>query len=1066
MKLIKKSVATLLSSSIVVAGPAFADNTQVIFRYNPAVVKVQALSVAPMTIPDLYVGETFSASAKASGGIGDVTWSHTGSLPPGVSFTPSGVLSGRPTSAGSFSGISFIATDTTGTQTSFNGVTIPVYSQLTGGDLHDVLGLDETQTLAIPATGGKGPLTFTLASGSLPSGMSISGSSVSGTPNVADVYEGTIRVADVNGRTANVDVNLSVFSILSASASFGDAYVGEAYSGRFRATGGSKDYTWTVDGNVPTGLTLSDTTGFLTGTISQAGNYAFTGHLTDGFEFKSANGSIAAFDLPNMVSKTFDDPYVGAAYSGSAPIVSGGKSPLTYTASGLPAGLSINPGTGALSGNPTTAGSNTATITATDPNGKADSQTFSFSTRGALVIAAKTYASPYVGTAYTATEGAPPSVTGGKNPYSWAASGLPAGLSMNALTGIISGTATSATATTATITASDANNKSISRTYAFAPRGALALAAKTYADPYLGTAYSATDGAAPTASGGLAPYTWSATGLPAGLTMNASTGVISGTPTSATATTATITVADSNSKSISRTYSFAPRAALALAAKTYADPYVATAYSATEGAVPTISGGLAPYTWVATGLPAGLSMNATTGIISGTPTSTAAATATVTATDANGKPISRTYAFTPRATLTATNNMPATVKMTAAVNETMAGGGGKTPYTFSATGLPNGLSINASTGAVTGTPTATGTFTTVITVTDANNKAKTASKSVVSEAGVITATLSGGNGTVALNSLFSSTDWTSSTPKVVNLASGQIRGTTTGADAVTIGSAWGGTLTFNVAGEIQGKAGAAGTSTTGGAGGNALNVNFAGASGQKLLLNVTGAIRAGGGGGGKAGAGGAGGNGSTSSTSSSAATYVAGKTMGTLSTNLGPSPSTPMPAQFTITWNGTGVASTSWVAPMNASPGIALQQSLTGSDGATYTVGSMVSNNIYYSVIRTATTTTTITGGAGGAGGNGGAGQGYTVAAASGVAGSNGTAVTNAGTGGKGGTGGAGGAWGVAGSTGGTGSAGTNKTTNGAAGKAGSAGGAAGSAIVGNANVTRSGSGTISGGVK
>ncbi len=59
------------------------------------------------------------------------------------------------------------------------------------------------------------------------------------------------------------------------------------------------------------------------------------------------------------------------------------------------------------------------------------------------------------------------------------------------------------------------------------------------------------------ASGGVLPYTWSATGLPAGLSINSASGTISGTPTSICACSVTVTVTDANTSSISKTLSTA-----------------------------------------------------------------------------------------------------------------------------------------------------------------------------------------------------------------------------------------------------------------------------------------------------------------------------------------------------------------------------------------------------------------------------------------------------------------------------------------------------------------------------
>ncbi len=130
------------------------------------------------------------------------------------------------------------------------------------------------------------------------------------------------------------------------------------------------------------------------------------------------------------------------------------------------------------------------------------------------------------------------------------------------------------------------------------------------------------------------------------------------------------------------------------------------------------TGGAAPYTWSAAGLPPGLSINRTSGAISGTPTTPGTYTATITPTDSAG-----IEAPTP---LTITINTPPSVR-----NETLPGGevglpynalargiGGGTPYTWAASGLPPGLSINRTSGAISGIPTATGSYTPTITLTD------------------------------------------------------------------------------------------------------------------------------------------------------------------------------------------------------------------------------------------------------------------------------------------------------------------------------------------------------------
>lgn len=148
------------------------------------------------------------------------------------------------------------------------------------------------------------------------------------------------------------------------------------------------------------------------------------------------------------------------------------------------------------------------------------------------------------------------------------------------------------------------------------------------------------------ASGGASPYTYavSSGSLPTGLTLNGSTGVISGTPTTQQAASFTIKATDAEGCTGSKPYSFNTICpTITLSPSSISNMTAGQAQSITI----TSSGGTAPYTYSVTSgsLPTGLSLNSSTGVISGTPTTAQSASFTITSTDANSCTGNRAYSF-------------------------------------------------------------------------------------------------------------------------------------------------------------------------------------------------------------------------------------------------------------------------------------------------------------------------------------------------------------------------------------------------------------------------------------
>src|ERR1043165_4543288 len=168
------------------------------------------------------------------------------------------------------------------------------------------------------------------------------------------------------------------------------------------------------------------------------------------------------------------------------------------------------------------------------------------------------------------------------------------------------------------------------------------------------------------------------------------------------------------------------------------DPATATVgvQYATNTAV-AATGGTQPYSWSATGLPSGMQMNASNGALFGTPTVAGPFTVAVTVKDSSSpqKSASKNFPLTVAAatqpltiTSTALDPATATVGVQYATNTAVAATGGTQPYSWSATGLPSGMQMNASNGALFGTPTVAGPFTVAVTVKDSSSPQKSASK--------------------------------------------------------------------------------------------------------------------------------------------------------------------------------------------------------------------------------------------------------------------------------------------------------------------------------------------------
>ena len=794
------------STGAITGTPTGTSSSSVTFQVADAVgananasltVTVNPPPTLTITTPSLQngtLGAGYSQTLAAAGGVPSYKWTLTGSLPAGLSLSSAGVISGTP--SGTFTGTTNFTVNVTDSQTptpttkSANlsiSVSAPQLSVTTASLAGGTIGTVYTnQTLQ--ATGGAGAYTWAVTTGSLPSGLSLNAGTgvISGTPSGTFVGTDNFTVTVTDSETptaktasANLSITVTVAPLsVTTSGSLPLGVVNSVYSGvTLQATGGITPYSWAVTtGALPAGLSLNSSTGVISGTPTTAGTTNFTVTVTDSetptAKTATANLSIVVNPVLSVTTASLPAGVIGASYNQTL-TAAGGVSPYTWavTTGSLPTGLSLNSSTGAITGTPsgTFTGTTNFTVTVTDsesPTKKTATANLSITVNAPpLSVTTTSLAGGSIGVVYTNQT---LQATGGITPYTWAVTtgSLPSGLSLNAATGVISGTPSGTFVGTDnfTVTVSDSEtptagkasaNLSITITVA-------TLSITTSGSLPLGVVNSVYSGVTLQATGGITPYSWAVTtgSLPAGLSLNSSTGAITGTPTASGTVNFTVTVTDSETptaKTATANLSITVNPAVTVTTASLPAGVIGTSYSQTLQA----AGGVSPYTWsVTTGsLPAGLSLNGSTGAITGTPSGTFTGTTnfTVTVTDSES-PTKKTASANLSISISAPPLSVTTTSLAGGsigvvyTNQTLQATGGAGAYTWAVTtgSLPSGLSLNASTGVISGTPSGTfvGTDNFTVTVTDSETptaKTANANLSITITVAALSVTTTSGN---------------------------------------------------------------------------------------------------------------------------------------------------------------------------------------------------------------------------------------------------------------------------------------------------------------------------------
>lgn len=230
--------------------------------------------------------------------------------------------------------------------------------------------------LTLSASGGRAPYTWSVGTGTLPSGLSLNANTgaLSGVPASSGTSNFTVQVSDssVPSRTGTKPFALVVNPQLSFSiTSLPDGAVSVAYNTTASISGGTAPFTWTISsGSLPPGLALNSATGAITGTPTMAGSFGLGLKVTDSStptQTAKFFSGINIYPLLTITSTSLPDGVVGSAYSATL-TASGGTGAYTWSvgSGSLPNGISLDPNTGILSGTPLSAEQANFTVQVTD----------------------------------------------------------------------------------------------------------------------------------------------------------------------------------------------------------------------------------------------------------------------------------------------------------------------------------------------------------------------------------------------------------------------------------------------------------------------------------------------------------------------------------------------------------------------------------------------------------------------------------------------------------------------------------------------------------------------------
>ncbi|NGO64105.1 autotransporter domain-containing protein [Rhizobium daejeonense] len=624
-------------------------------------------------------------------------------------------------------------------------------------------------------------VTYSLADGSLPTGLSLDGSTgtISGTPTATGSWTFTYRAVNGDGYSSSQSMTLKI----APSATDLSTTVAANSSGNtiaFAVSGSEQVSAVSAPNHGST--SLSGSTASYTPTAGYSGSDSFTYLVTDSATGLSSAATVnITVTAPTVAISPSTLPAGTAAVAYSQTLsAANGTAPYIFavTSGSLPAGLMLSTD-GTLSGTPTTQESRTFTITVTDFYGATGNQSYTVAIAIAAPVASDTSTTVAANSsdnpiALNLSGGVASTVAIANAPGHGNATVSGASIAYTPTAGYSGSDSFTYTATNASGT-STAATVSVTVT---APT--VAISPSSLPDGTAAVAYSQSI----TANNGTAPYTFAVTSgsLPAGLTL-ATDGTLAGTPTAEGSQTFTVSATDAYGATGSQSYTVA----IAVAAPVAGDVSATVAANSSNNAITlNLSGGAASTVAIETA-PGHGTATASGASIAYTPTAgySGSDSFTYIATNASGTSAAATVTITvtaPTLALSPTGHF--SLRENETFSQTFTASNGGAPYSYAITGsLPAGISFNAASATLSGNPTVSGEFPLTLTVTDTFGA--TTSASVV---------LAIGDALPVAPSMSSVT--TSGLTTTVDLTEGATGGPFTGADLVSLSPPSAGTATI------------------------------------------------------------------------------------------------------------------------------------------------------------------------------------------------------------------------------------------------------------------------------